>query len=47
MIIKDKFFPFIYILLSLASSSVYACGGNWRKALYWFAAAVLTFSITW
>jgi len=41
-----KIFPSILIVLDIAASIVYACSGDWRKAVYWFAAAVLTFVVT-
>lgn len=39
-------FPITLILLDLGASVVYASSLDWRRSLYWFAAAVLTFSVT-
>ena len=41
-----QIFPTVMILLSLASCALYACNGDVRRAVYWFAAAVLTTSVT-
>lgn len=41
-----QFFPVILIVLDLAAAAVYACHGDWRKGVYWFAAAVLTSAVT-
>jgi len=42
-----KLFPTILIVLDIAAAIVWACHGDWRKATYWAAAAVLTFVITY
>jgi hypothetical protein len=39
-------FPIILIILDLGASTVYLCHGDWRKTIYWFAAASLTFVVT-
>lgn len=41
-----QFFPTILIVLDLAAAAVYVCHGDWRKTIYWFAAAVLTITVT-
>lgn len=43
---NNKIFPTILIILDIAASIPYACGGDWRKVIYWLAAAVLTSSVT-
>ena len=40
------FFPIGLILLSLFAAIVYAVGGQYLKATYWFAAAVISLSVT-
>lgn len=40
-------FPTTLIVLDLAASAVYAVYGDWRRAIYWFAAAVLTTCVTY
>jgi hypothetical protein len=39
-------FPALLIGLDLAASVAYACALDWRRAVYWLAAAVLTFVVT-
>lgn len=39
-------FPSVLILLDVAAAVVYACHGDWRKIIYWLAAAALTFVVT-
>lgn len=39
-------FPVAQIVLSGLSSIVYLCYGNYAKAVYWFAASVLTATVT-
>jgi len=38
--------PFVSIALNCISAAVYGFYGDWRHAIYWTAAAVLTTSIT-
>jgi hypothetical protein len=40
-------FPTVLIVLDVAASVVYAFDGDVRRCIYWFAAAVLTASITY
>lgn len=39
-------FPITLIILDLAASVVYGCYGDWRRAVYWMAAGVLTLTVT-
>lgn len=39
-------FPLMIIALQLGSGAVYAFHGDVRKAVYWFAAAVLNIAVT-
>ncbi len=39
-------FPSILIVLDIAAAAVYAYDGDWRRMIYWLAAAVLTAAIT-
>ena len=47
--LTTKFFPTLLIGLDILAAIGYACQGvdEWRKAVYWAAAAVLTFVVTW
>jgi type IV secretory pathway VirB2 component (pilin) len=38
--------PALVIVIDLGASIVYAADGDWRRAVYWIAAAVLTSSVT-
>lgn len=39
-------FPAALITLDLCASAVYAFYYDWRRAVYWLAAAVLTLTVT-
>lgn len=39
-------FPTLLIILDLAASVAYATTGDWRRTIYWLAAAILTASVT-
>jgi len=42
----EKFFPGILIGLDVMASAVYAYNLDWRRSVYWLAAAVLTLMVT-
>ncbi len=42
-----KLFPTILIALDLAACVVYLWQHDWRHAIYWFAAATLTTTVTY
>lgn len=39
-------FPAVLIVLDLCAAFVYGFQADWRRAIYWFAAAVLTLCVT-
>jgi hypothetical protein len=39
---NPRIFPTILMVLDLCAAVVWACYGDWRRAIYWGAAAVLT-----
>ena len=39
-------FPCLLIALDLAAAIVYGCFGDWKKVVYWVAAAVLNAAVT-
>lgn len=39
-------FPALLIALDLGAAAVYAQAFDWRRTIYWIAAAVLTASVT-
>jgi hypothetical protein len=43
---RAAIFPSLLILLDLGASFAYAVEADWRRAVYWFAAAVLTLTVT-
>ena len=47
MKIKPEYiFPLALITLDLCAAAVYAAQRDWRKAIYWVAAAVLNVTVT-
>ena len=46
MTIPTWLFPAVMIVLDLAAAAVWAGDGDWRKVVYWLAAAVLTYVVT-
>jgi hypothetical protein len=44
---SSKIFPTILIILDIFAAIGYIPDGDWRKVIYWTAAAVLTFTVTW
>lgn len=43
---KTKIFPLILIVLDVAAAAVYAWDGDWKRTIYWIAAATLTATVT-
>ena len=41
-----KLFPSVLIILQIAAGIVCLCSKDWRKAIYWLAAAVLNAAVT-
>ena len=39
-------FPSILIALDVGASLMFAVAGDWKKAIYWLAAAVLNVTVT-
>lgn len=44
---RSKIFPTILIILDVCAAIGYIPDGDWRKVIYWLAAAVLTFTVTY
>ena len=42
-----KLFPTLMIVLNLFAAAGYVYPGDWRKVVYWIAAAVLTAAVTY
>lgn len=43
---KAYIFPCLLIALNVGAAIMYATQGNWRKVVYWVAAAVLNITVT-
>lgn len=43
----SKIFPTLLIILDVCAAIGYIPDGDWRKIIYWLAAAVLTFTVTY
>lgn len=44
---NPKIFPTILIVLDLGAAACYAFAGDYRRAIYWVAAGVLTATVTY
>ena len=44
---RSKIFPTILIILDICAAIGYIPDGDWRKVVYWFAAAVLSFCVVY
>jgi hypothetical protein len=42
----NKIFPVILITLDIAAAGVYCWHGDFKRTIYWFAAATLTATVT-
>jgi len=43
---RTQIFPIVMMILSLCAAVMWGLDGDWRKCVYWIAAFVLTFTIT-
>lgn len=43
---KQYIFPCLLIALDFGSAFVYGLDGDWKKVIYWIAAAVLNITVT-
>ncbi len=43
---KTWILPTVLIVIDLLAATVYACNVDWRRAVYWVAAAILTATVT-
>lgn len=41
-----QIFPSVLMALDILAAAAYGCSCEWRKAIYWLAAATLTASVT-
>jgi hypothetical protein len=47
MIVPQKIFPSLLIVLDVAAAVVYFYYGDYRRTIYWLAAATLTACVTY
>jgi hypothetical protein len=43
----EKLFPTLLIILDVCAAIGYVPSGDWRRVIYWLAAAVLTTCVTY
>lgn len=43
----EKILPTILMVIDLGAAAMYCPTGDWRKVIYWLAAATLTYVVTW
>lgn len=43
---KEHIFPLLLIILDIGASVIYACNGDWKKAIYWISASLLNITVT-
>ncbi|KKN32074.1 hypothetical protein LCGC14_0817650 [marine sediment metagenome] len=43
----ERIFPAVLIALDICAAIMYVPGKDWRKVVYWLAAATLTYVVTW
>lgn len=44
---KEKILPTILIIIDILAAIGYVSSGDWRRVIYWIAAGVLTYTVTW
>ena len=44
---NEKILPTLLIVIDIGASILYGVQGDWRRCIYWLAAATLTFVVTW
>jgi hypothetical protein len=42
-----KIFPTVLIILDICAAMGYVPAHDWRRVIYWIAAAILTFTVTY
>lgn len=43
----EKILPTVLIVIDVCAAVGYVPTGQWRMVVYWIAAAVLTYTVTW
>jgi len=47
MTINPKILPTVLVVIDLLAAIGYVPTGEWRRVVYWLAAATLTYVVTW
>lgn len=47
MTFDPRILPTVLIIIDVFVAVGYVPSGDWRRVLYWIAAAVLTYTVTW
>lgn len=45
--VNPRLLPTLLIIIDIGAAAVWATHGDWRKAIYWIAAAILTATVTY
>jgi hypothetical protein len=43
----EKLLPTVLIIIDILAAAGYVPTGDWRRVVYWLAAATLTYTVTW
>jgi hypothetical protein len=44
---REKILPTILIIIDICAALGYIPTGEWRRVVYWMAAGILTYTVTW
>ena len=44
---KEKILPTLLVIIDIGAAAMYLPSGDWRRVIYWLAAATLTYVVTW
>ena len=44
---NPKILPTVLMIIDIGAAIPYGLHGDWRKCIYWLAAATLTYVVTW
>lgn len=47
MKLDPRILPTVLIIIDVAAAVGYLPTGDWRRVVYWLAAAALTYTVTW
>ena len=44
---REKILPTVLIIINVLAACCYIPTGEWRRVVYWMAAGILTYTVTW